>query len=117
MNFKGEFFRTALERIPGTRDYKARIEKRARLLEDLDRIEGLQADADFQWWLKRQLTPYIQSCRSMVLRSDTPIAETVIYRHLIPILAGLGADLEATRKTIRAEAERLETELRRDIDG
>ena len=117
MSFRGEFYRKALERIPGTRDYKARIERRAKLLEDLDRVEGLQADADFQWWVRRQLTPYLQSMRSLILRSDTPLGETVLYRHLIPILTGLGADLEATRKTIRAEAERLENELRRDING
>lgn len=116
MSFRAQVFQKALERVPGTRDYKARMEKRARLLEEMDRVEALQSDQDFQWWVKRQLTPYIQELRGRIMRPDTSCGETLLARHLVTLLSTLGADLGAFNERLKAEAMRLENELRRDFN-
>jgi hypothetical protein len=116
MSFRAKVFQQALEHIPGTRDYKAKMERRARLLEDMDRVDALQSDQDFQWWVRHQLGPYIQDLRGRIMRPDTSCGETLLARHLVTLLSTLGADLGAFNSRLKAEASRLENELRRDFN-
>lgn len=115
MSFGAEIYRKAAERVPGTADYRERMKKRAAAIEVFERIERLKDDPDFKWWRRNILSPFSAAMRSRILDPKTSVGEILILRGLLPVVESMGADLEAAYNRAKAEAERLDHELRREM--